>query len=110
MWIQTLIGLSHLLVILNSSVNFYIYLVKLHIMYDTIANCCHEERKILSHKTRKENLTKEVGNEILENEAKEPSSQEIVRNRGEENKHQENFRLSTIYQQVPDIIQSSISD
>ena len=47
-WIQTLITVSHLFIIFNSSVNFYIYLIKLHIMHNTFRNCCREEIKSLS--------------------------------------------------------------
>ena len=50
-WIQTLITVSHLFITFNSSVNFYIYLIKLHIMHNTFRNCCREEMKNLSRGT-----------------------------------------------------------
>ena len=43
MWLQTLTTLSHLLVVINSSVNFCIYLVKRNIRYP--ASDCHKCRQ-----------------------------------------------------------------
>ena len=40
----------------NSSVNFYIYLVKLRILHNTFTNCCHEEIENLSRERRRETL------------------------------------------------------
>ena len=53
-WIQTVMSVSHLMVIFNSTVNFYIYLVKLRIMHNTFLNCCNEEMKMLSRRKRDE--------------------------------------------------------
>ena len=69
-WIQTLITVSHLFVIFNSSVNFYIYLIKLHIMHNTFRNCCREEKRSLSRKTTRTDTTKRL-TEILPNETVE---------------------------------------
>ena len=74
-WIQTLITVSHLFVIFNSSVNFYIYLIKLHIMHNTFRNCCREERRSLSRKaTRTDTFKRQT--ELLTNE-----NVEIFRNK-----------------------------
>ena len=93
MWIQTLISLSHLLVILNSSVNFYIYLVKLHILHYTLTNCYHEEMNILSSKTKRTEIAKEIETRTIEDEDKELSSEEITRNFRNENGPEQNFKL-----------------
>ena len=55
-WIQTVMSISHLLVIFNSSVNFYIYLVKLRIMHNTCLNCCTEEMNFLTRSKRDEEI------------------------------------------------------
>ena len=54
LWIRTVMSVSHLMVIFNSTVNFYIYLVKLRIMHNTFLNCCNEEMKMLSRRKRDE--------------------------------------------------------
>ena len=69
-WIQTIITVSHLFVIFNSSVNFYIYLIKLHIMHNNFRNCCREEKRSLSRKTTRTDTTKRF-TEILPNETAE---------------------------------------
>ena len=58
MWIQTLTTLSHLFVVLNSSVNFIIYIAKLHILHRP-ADCpnCRQGRR----RTRTETAATEIG-------------------------------------------------
>ena len=55
-WIQTVMSISHLLVVFNSSVNFYIYLVKLRIKHNTCINCCREEINFLTRRKRDEEI------------------------------------------------------
>ena len=111
MWINAVISISHLMVILNSSVNFYIYLVKLRIMHRTLANCCRQERKLLYSKTKRIKAAREeVENEIMANLSKEYESQEIIRPSTSNEASADIFMLSAISPTVPDIIQSSVSE
>ena len=84
--------------------------MKLHIMHDTLTNCCHKEIKSVSSSRRRKDPTNQIENRSLTNAAKEFGSQEFIRNCKKGNIPQNNFKLIAICHPFPDIVQSSVGD
>ena len=101
LWIRTFIILSHLFIVLNSSCNFFIYLIKLQIMQRKLGHWCRGGSTGVASRA----ATPATGESLLQNANRSRENSRF-------NRRQESIMMLELqnpldHQRIPDIIQTT---